>query len=109
VSDGSDLGHVEAVTVDVASSVMREVPGGVPSFQPFIRYGAFGDSSITFTVIMRGAEVVDQHLLRHEFIKRLHERYRREGIVIPFPMRTLDLTPEAAEQLSGSRWSGKDR
>jgi small-conductance mechanosensitive channel len=103
VSYASDLAHVEAVTVDVASSVMREVPGGVAGFQPFIRYGAFGDSSITLTVIMRGAEVVDQHLLRHEFIKRLHERYRREGIVIPFPMRTLDLTPQAIEQLSGSR------
>lgn len=103
VSYASDLGHVEAVTIDVAASVMREIPGGVPSFQPFIRYGAFGDSSITLTVIMRGAEVVDQYLLRHEFIKRLHERYRREGIVIPFPMRTLDLTPEAAQQLSGSR------
>jgi small-conductance mechanosensitive channel len=103
VSYASDLAHVEAVTVDVASSVMREVPGGVASFQPFIRYGAFGDSSITLTVIMRGAEVVDQHLLRHEFIKRLHQRYRREGIVIPFPMRTLDLTPQTIEQLSGSR------
>jgi hypothetical protein len=25
----------------------------------------------------------------HEFVKRLHERYRREGITIPFPIRTL--------------------
>jgi small-conductance mechanosensitive channel len=102
VGYGSDLAHVEAVTVEVASTVMREVPGGVPSFQPFVRYDGFGDSSITLTVIMRGAEVVDQYLLRHEFVKRLHERYRREGIVIPFPIRTLDLTPEATHQLS--RW-----
>jgi small-conductance mechanosensitive channel len=108
VSYASDLSHVEAVTVDVARSVMHDVAGGVPSFQPFIRYGAFGDSSINLTVIMRGAEVVDQYLLRHEFIKRLHERYRREGIVIPFPMRTLDLTPQTAEQVFGSRWSRND-
>lgn len=99
VSYTSDLAHVEAVTIDVASSVMREVPGGVPGFQPFIRYGAFGDSSITFTVIMRGAEVVDQYLLRHEFIKRLHERYRHEEITIPYPIRTLELAPEAASAL----------
>jgi small-conductance mechanosensitive channel len=105
VSYASDLAHVENVTVDVARNVMREVPGGVAGFEPFIRYGAFGDSSITFTVIMRATEVVSQYLLRHEFIKRLHERYRREGIVIPFPMRTLELTPEAAHQLSGSRGS----
>jgi small-conductance mechanosensitive channel len=101
VSYGSDLAHVEEVTVEVARLVMQQVPGGVPEFTPFIRYNAFGDSSITFSVILRGREVVDQYLIRHEFIKRLHERYRREGIVIPFPMRTLDLTAEAAQLLAG--------
>lgn len=81
--------------------IVQQVPGGVPEFTPFIRYNAFGDSSITFSVILRGREVVDQYLIRHEFIKRLHERYRCEGIVIPFPMRTLDLTAEAAQLLAG--------
>jgi small-conductance mechanosensitive channel len=32
---------------------------------------------------------VDQYLITHEFVKRLHARYRREGITIPFPIRTL--------------------
>jgi len=31
----------------------------------------------------------DQYLVKHEFIKRLHERYRAEGIIIPYPIRTL--------------------
>lgn len=100
VSYASDLQHVETVTVDVARTIMREVAGGVPEFTPFIRYTGFGDSSITLTVILRGREVVDQHLLRHEFIKRLHERYRREGIVIPFPMRTLDIPADAVRLLA---------
>jgi small-conductance mechanosensitive channel len=100
VSYASDLRHVETVTVDVARTIMQEVPGGVPEFTPFIRYNAFADSSIAFTVILRGREIVDQYLIRHEFIKRLHERYRREGIVIPFPMRTLDLTGDTAQLLA---------
>jgi small-conductance mechanosensitive channel len=91
VSYGSDLGRVETVTVAVGKEIMAEVKGGVPAFEPFIRYNAFGDSSINFTVILRGREVVDQHLIRHEFIKRLHERYRAEGIEIPFPQRTVHL------------------
>lgn len=33
-------------------------------------------------------------------MKRLHDRYRREGIVIPYPIRTLDLQPDQAEALS---------
>ncbi|MGH7608248.1 MAG: mechanosensitive ion channel family protein, partial [Gemmatimonadales bacterium] len=106
VSYASDLAHVEQVTVDVGREIMHDVPGGVPEFVPFIRYNTFGDSSIVFTVILRGREVVDQHLIRHEFIKRLHARYRREGITIPFPMRTLDIPPEATRALRDAVRSG---
>jgi small-conductance mechanosensitive channel len=96
VSYDSDLAHVEAVTTAVGRDVMAEIAGGVPQFEPFIRYNGFGDSSITFDVILRGREVTDQHLLRHEFIKRLHQRYRAEGIEIPFPVRTVHLRPAGA-------------
>jgi len=89
VSYDSDLEKVEKVTIEVAKEVMREVPGGIPEFEPFIRYHTFGDSSINFSVILRCREFTDQYIIRHEFIKRLHKRYRQEGIVIPFPIRTI--------------------
>jgi small-conductance mechanosensitive channel len=85
----SDLAHVERVTCEVAKGTLQSVPGGVVEFDPFIRYHTFSDSSINFTVILRAREYVDQYLLKHEFIKRLHNRYRREGITIPFPTRTI--------------------
>lgn len=94
-SYASDLRHVEGVTVDVAQGVMQEVEGGVPSFTPFIRYHTFGDSSIQFTVILRGRDYVSQYLIKHEFIKRLQDRYRAEGIEIPYPVRTVRLEPSA--------------
>ncbi len=90
----SDLKRVEKVTCEVAGEVMREVTGGVPGFEPFIRYGSFGDFSIGFTVILRAREFVDQYLIKHEFIKRLHERYAREGIVIPYPIRAINSEQE---------------
>ncbi len=89
VSYDSDLDKVERVTIEVAKEVMREVPGGVPEFEPFIRYHTFGDFSINFSVVMRAREFTDQYLIKHEFIKRLHKRYKEEGIVIPFPIRTV--------------------
>jgi small-conductance mechanosensitive channel len=89
VDYASDLAHVEHVVIDVGREVMTQVPGGVPEFQPFIRYHTFGDSSIDFTVILRAREFVDQYLIKHEFIKRLHVRFEREGVTIPFPIRTL--------------------
>ena len=85
----SDLKKVERITIEVAKEVMREVQGGVPEFEPFIRYHTFADFRIDFTVILRAKEFVDNYLVKHEFIKRLHERYRKEGIVIPFPIRTV--------------------
>ncbi len=94
VSYDSDLEKVEKVTIEVAKEVMREVPGGIPDFQPFIRYHTFGDFSINFNVIMRCREFTDQYLIKHEFIKRLHKRYKEEGITIPFPIRTVYINKE---------------
>jgi len=91
VDYASDLDRVERMTLDVARDVMKTVPGGVPNFQPEVRYHTFGESSINFTVVLRARDFVDQGLLKHEFIKRLHVRYQREGINIPFPVRTVHL------------------
>jgi small-conductance mechanosensitive channel len=90
----TDLERAEAVTVEVAREVMKEVQGGVPEFEPFIRYNKFGDSSINFTAILRAREFVDQYLVKHEFIKRLSARYAKEGIVIPFPIRAINYDQE---------------
>jgi small-conductance mechanosensitive channel len=94
VSYDSDLKKVEKVTVEVAKEVMQNVEGGVPGFEPFIRYHTFDDFSINFTVILRTKEYVGNYLIKHEFIKRLHKRYNKEGIVIPFPIRTVYMTEE---------------
>jgi small-conductance mechanosensitive channel len=89
VDYASDLSHVERVVTEVGNEVMSQVPGGIPEFEPFIRYHTFADSSINFTVILRAKEFVDQYLIKHEFVKRLHARFNREQIVIPFPIRTI--------------------
>ena len=86
----SDLEHVEKITLEVANGVLKSVEGGVAGFDPFIRYHTFGDSSIDFKVILRAKEFVDGYRIKHEFIKSLHKRYREEGIIIPYPIQTLD-------------------
>jgi small-conductance mechanosensitive channel len=94
VHPGSDLERVERVTCDVARQVLREVAGGVKTYEPLVRYNAFGEFSVNFNVILRAEQFGDSYILRHEFIKRLHKRYREEGIVIPVPMRSLDFRRE---------------
>ncbi|MGP3999389.1 mechanosensitive ion channel family protein [Streptomyces sp. 8N706] len=87
----SDLEHVERVTTEVVESVMTDITGGVPDHEPAVRFHTFGDSRISFTVILGVGEFSDQYRIKHEFIKRLHQRYRAEGIRIPSPTRTVAL------------------
>ena len=93
----SDLVKVEKVTCEVGREVMEEVPGGVAHFEPFIRFHSFKDSGIGFTVILRAKEYVDQYLIKHEFIKRLHKRYAKEGIVVPYPIWAVNYAQEKGE------------
>ncbi|MBI4833759.1 MAG: mechanosensitive ion channel family protein [Planctomycetes bacterium] len=97
----SNLEFVEKVTGEVAKEIQQTVPGAVKTFEPFIRYHTFGDSSINFSVIMRAGEFVANYLMKHEFIKRLHERYKKEGIIIPYPIRAINLEQEKVD-ISGS-------
>jgi small-conductance mechanosensitive channel len=94
---GSDLEHVEKVTIEVGEEIMKTVDGGIPDFKPVVRYHTFNDFSIDFNVILRCREFVDSYVIRHEFMKRLHRRYAAEGIVIPFPIRAVNYSQEKAE------------
>ncbi|MFD5801215.1 mechanosensitive ion channel family protein [Streptomyces sp. NPDC048171] len=91
VSYDSDLEHVERVTIEVVAEVMAEITGAVPEHEPAVRFHTFGDSRIGMTVILGVGEFSDQYRIKHEFIKRLHRRYRTEGIRIPSPARTVAL------------------
>lgn len=89
VAYGSDLEHVERVTLEVAAEVVDRVEGHIEGFEPLVRYHTLGDSAIQFNVVLRTNEIANQHVLRHEFIKALAARYADEQIEIPYPQRTL--------------------
>ncbi len=91
VAYDSDLAKVEAVTVDVARKVLSEVEGGLTDEEPFVRFEEFSDFSINFLLRVPVRQFTDQFLVRHELVKRIHERYGAEGIEIPFPIRTVHM------------------
>ncbi len=89
VSYSSNLDNVEKITHEVALAVQKDIAGAVEGFDPIVRFFEFGDSSINLKVFFQAKQYGDHHELKHEFIKRLHGRYEVEGIVIPFPIRTI--------------------
>ena len=84
----SDLAAVERITIETAKEVLARVDDN-PNATPLVRYTAFGDSSINFNVILPSSMFDHQGVIQHEFIKALTERYRTEGIDIPYPIRTI--------------------
>jgi small-conductance mechanosensitive channel len=90
VAYDSDLEKVERITLETAREVLREIEGNKLEKDPWVRFHTFGDSSIDLNVALHVNEYSRQFIIKHEFVKRLHKRYREEGIVIPFPIRTLE-------------------
>ncbi len=87
----SNLKQVEAVCLDVAYELFKRPDLNFDrSFEPLVRYNEFSDSSINFNVILRANEYGDQFLIKHEYMKTIHERFKKEGITIPYPIRTIE-------------------
>jgi len=92
VSYDSDPDMVERILIEEAVAGAQDIPGLLAEPAPFVRFiPGFGESSLDFTLICQVAEFVDQYLAQHELRKRIFKRFRREGIEIPFPIRTVYL------------------
>lgn len=85
VSFTTDLKKVEDITKEVARETLMIIPGGVTEFEPQIRYTSFGRTSINFDVILRVKEYKYYGLIKHEFIKKLHEKYKLDGVELTGP------------------------
>lgn len=92
----SDLEQVERVTIEVARTIMKTAEGGMPDFEPLVRFHTFADSSINLTAVLRASEMATSFAVKHAFIKALARAYNQAGIVIPFPIRAINTSQERA-------------
>ena len=88
VSYDSDLAQVERITIETAREVLARVDEDVHA-NPVVRFTNFGDSSIDFNVVLQSSVFDHQYIIKHEFIKAITDRYRAEGIDMPYPIRTI--------------------
>jgi small-conductance mechanosensitive channel len=93
----SDLKKVEQVTLEVARNILQSYPEGDKTFEPVVRFKEFGDSNINFAIVLKSVHRPGQFLLKHEFVKALHERFNQEGIEIAYPTRKLYMADGAAK------------
>ncbi|WP_457756119.1 mechanosensitive ion channel family protein [Thermodesulfatator indicus] len=89
VAYGSDLEKVEKVLLDL----VKDAPHVEKFPEPRIRYRNFGDSSIDLELLCWVDDPRHKGPATHALIKRIHERFAEEGIIIPFPQRDVHLYP----------------
>jgi small-conductance mechanosensitive channel len=95
VSYRSDPRRVEEILIEEATRATSEIEGLLGDPAPFVRFiPGFGDSSLNFTLICQVREFVDQYYVQHELRHRIFERFKKEGVEIPFPQRTIYLRQE---------------
>lgn len=93
----SDLAHVEQVTLEVARDILVSHEYGVADYDTFVLFHTFDNSSINLTVMLRAKEYFNRFFIKSAFIKALHQRYKEEGIVIPYPIRAINTSQEGVD------------
>jgi small-conductance mechanosensitive channel len=109
VSYSADTRHVEAALADEARKLRDELPGMDRGFEPIIRFQSFGDFSLNFLVIVRMESFDAQFGVWGEIHHRIFARLSREGIEIPFPVRTVYLRDDHAGSVAQRAGSGGPR
>ncbi|MBT9392163.1 mechanosensitive ion channel family protein [Hymenobacter sp. NST-14] len=98
VTYDSDLERVREVVL----ACMQGFPEMLTNRPLEVMFTGFGDSAINFTLRfwIPYRRQVDYVGAKSEAILRIKRAFDAAGIVIPFPIRTLDISPELLEQVS---------
>ena len=89
VSYDSDLEKVGRIITEVSNNIHEKMDEVNKEAEPSFKFRGFGESSIDLAVYFRGNKYGDQNPIIHEFIKEIHKRFDKEGVDIPFPIRTI--------------------
>ena len=106
VSYDSDLDQVEEVSLEVMRQELETNPNAIKDYGAWFAFDSFGDSNVNFWLFVQANDRLGSFYLQSALIKRLHRRFKELGIVINYPMRTLQFPdgwgPDALAGLNGN-------
>ena len=86
VAYDSDLQRVNEVALEVGRETIAANPEAEKE-EPWFGFERFGDSNVDFWVFLQAKDRVGSFIVTNDLIKRLHARFRQEGIEINYPVR----------------------
>jgi small-conductance mechanosensitive channel len=78
----SDLKKVEDIALQAANEIIKETEGCSQEDGPLVRFTDLLENGVHFNVLIKVKEYDLQFKIRSEFIKRLHQRFKENGIEI---------------------------
>ena len=100
VAYGSDVRRMREVLLEAATSH----PAVLADPRPEVRLLGFGDSALNFELLVWSKDPPGQALLRSDLYHHIEADLRGAGIEIPFPQRTLHVSPgEVAAVIAHAR------
>lgn len=90
VAYNTDLKKAEKIALEAANKIQKKKKYGAVDYEPVLRFCEFADSNINLKVILQAGKYVEHYEMKHDFIKELKSAYDKAGIVISFPMRTVE-------------------
>ena len=94
VSYDSDLEWVETICYQVMEQVLETEPTAIKEYGGWFGFDNFGDSNVNFWLFVQAKDRLGSFVVQSALVKALHQRLKEEGIVINYPMRTLELPKE---------------
>ena len=94
VSYDSDLFTVETVCREVMDELLDTDPKAVKEYGGWFGFDSFGDSNVNFWLFVQARDRLASFEIQSALMKNLHQRLRQEGIVINYPVRTLQFPDE---------------
>ena len=94
----SDLYRVEEICLEVMDTVVDSHPMAIKEYGKYFAFDNFGDSNVNFWLFVQATDRWGSFVVQSDMMKLLHKRFQEEGIVINYPVRTLQFpegwTPE---------------
>ena len=98
VSYDSDLNHVEQVSREVMDDMLDTNPDASKEYGGWFGFDSFGDSNVNFWLFVQARDRLASFDVQSDLMQRLHRRFREDGIVINYPVRTLQFPKEQDPQ-----------
>ena len=105
VSYDSNLAMVEQVCKEEMNRLLDTDPRAVKDYGAYFAYESFDDSNVTFYLFIQARDRISSFEVQSELIRIVHERFREEGIVINYPMRTINFADGSEAGSGGQRES----